>query len=568
VEETDPAQLLPGRRQVVDTGAPGSVGPAPMLSPMGMPMSPHPQGPATPHESLLRDDQVLSTDLPAQEFGSPAVQLPQGHLVADAPPASQLFQPAELAEPAMPQGELLQQATQGVPMEPRILPAAVAPGHQPVADDVPREDCCSCCGNSHDGQENRHVGRGESDEHEDRDHRDNDHHGHGRHDHHGEANDPPPSQHAVHDGNADGDVPEGEVTDPVPSKDGPATHDPCACCGERHPGLDSPTGDGKPGEPSLPRTAPLTPTQSTPKGYAVAQQAPTEPAVPRGTMAPPVSERLAPLSPSGGTPTTPGQEPAAVRSAAAPMTAGVRVPGNTITPQQSALVPATPGVPATPTEEQPQLLSRVLAPMAPATVSTPPATTTPPTTTTPPAATPPPAADQPTYEEARRQPAETAQPRQLAQGTPTNQPGGAYSFSGMPGAGTGGAPPDGNVGPDPNIKFDEAQYLQLIGVIAEVNRTLDDATSIDVTYLDAELHLQPTGQTWEPAVNLVTRGGRFGGSVDTESTNLAKTLSTFHTALEQAKEVFKETDDLAAYDATRFSSEYPGFNSGGLPGAV
>lgn len=128
-------------------------------------------------------------------------------------------------------------------------------------------------------------------------------------------------------------------------------------------------------------------------------------------------------------------------------------------------------------------------------------------------------------------------------------------------------PPDGNVGPDPNLKFDEAQYGQLINVIGEVKTSLNKAGYIDVTFLDAELKLQPTGQTWEPAVNLVTRGGTFGGSVDTENASLEKTLSTFHSALEQAKEVFKETDDLAAYDATTFTTEYPGFGgTGGMPG--
>jgi hypothetical protein len=105
-------------------------------------------------------------------------------------------------------------------------------------------------------------------------------------------------------------------------------------------------------------------------------------------------------------------------------------------------------------------------------------------------------------------------------------------------------------------------------VIGGVRDTLDDATHDDVTYLDAELLVQPSNQTWEPATKLVTRGGNFGGSVDTESKSLEKTLKTFHEALQLAKEVFKETDDLAAYDASKFTMNYPGFNNGGLPGGV
>ncbi|GAB1515279.1 ICP22 family protein [Actinophytocola sp. KF-1] len=138
------------------------------------------------------------------------------------------------------------------------------------------------------------------------------------------------------------------------------------------------------------------------------------------------------------------------------------------------------------------------------------------------------------------------------------------------GTGAGGAFPgnNGNVGPDPNVKFDETAFNQLIAVVGGVRDTIGKATRNDITYLDSELLVQPNNQTWEPATKLVTRGGLFGGSVDTENTSLEKTLKTFHESLQLAKEVFKETDDLAAYDATRFTTAYPGFNSGGLPGGA
>ena len=142
---------------------------------------------------------------------------------------------------------------------------------------------------------------------------------------------------------------------------------------------------------------------------------------------------------------------------------------------------------------------------------------------------------------------------------------GGSLFPGSTGQG-GGVPKDGNVGPDPNVKFDEASYNQLSAVISGMKSTLDDAYKIDVVYLDDELLLQPDAQKWVPAQKLVKRGGIFGGSVKRESDALEKTLSTFHQALEQAKAVFKETNDLAAYDATKFTSEYPGFASG--PGVV
>ncbi|MER6992727.1 hypothetical protein ABT337_30005 [Saccharopolyspora hirsuta] len=144
--------------------------------------------------------------------------------------------------------------------------------------------------------------------------------------------------------------------------------------------------------------------------------------------------------------------------------------------------------------------------------------------------------------------------------------GGGYNFPGAQ-TGTGGLPPtSGDVGPDPNIQFDEGQYNQLIAVIAEIRSGARGAIEHGGVYLDAELQLQPTGQTWEPATRLVKWGSTFGGTVDTENKSLRKALSQFEDALEKAKEVFKETDDLAAYDATKFTTEYPGFNSGGASG--
>lgn len=129
------------------------------------------------------------------------------------------------------------------------------------------------------------------------------------------------------------------------------------------------------------------------------------------------------------------------------------------------------------------------------------------------------------------------------------------------------APPtDGNVGPDPNVKFDEGQYNQLINVIADVEAGVFNSVIMGDVYLGSVLKLQPSGQKWPPAVDLVKWGSDFGGSVDTQTTSLGDSLSSFHDALEEAKAVFKNTDDLAAYDATKFTSEYPGFN-GGLAGA-
>lgn len=762
MEETDPAQALPGKKQVVETGGAGSVGPAPMM-PMGMPMSP-----TTPTQAVREPvaEPELSPLAPAEEFGSPAVALVREPLAADAPVTVALtssFEPSSA-----------------------LHTSAVTPA-VPAVRTLPATDTCSCCGKPHEGRETRQFTRdddGDRDERYDHDHAahhrgdhehadhddsgyddsdyddsgydrgdhdrgdyrrgenergdhergdhergdhergDHDRSEHDRGDH--ERGDHDGVRHARHD--EAGEDTEGVVTDPEPTPD-ESTSDPCcACCGDRHPGLDSPGNDpdhqggpkgandsednsednserdtkekakddpkedskenpkdsddcpaddhdrpgdkpeGKPdgphhGDDALPPTSPsgkipptsgdqpplphqpttphqptapnqpTTPQQSTspqqsttpqqsnnphqpttpgkpstpagettPGGYAVAKNPEADtPTTPRGTMAPPVAEKLTPLSPTYSSPKAAGQE----RQKLAPTTsAGVHTPARTSIPTTPG-TPVTPGVPVTPgapaSDGTPATPATAIAPTVAVTPgTTEPGTTEPGTTesgtlpgrvealapttqqqphytsTQPHYTTNPPPTNQPAPGTTQLQPTSVTQPAQArlaAQTVPATggtQPGGGngtYNFPGTNGYGGNTGPLSGNVGPDPNIKFDEAQYTQLMGVIAQVSTSLDDATSIDVTYLDAELKLQPSGQTWEPAVNLVTRGGRFGGSVDTETTNLAKTLSTFHTALESAKEVFKETDDLAAYDATRFSSDYPGFNSGGLPGA-
>jgi len=332
--------MLSGKKQVVETAAPGSVGPAPMVSPMGMPMSPNSPAQGVPAEPLSDDVRMLALDTPAQEFGSSAVMVPQSELLP---------------------------ATPGAALEPHILPAGLEPGFRlaeripatetlPATEDVRilpvEDDCCSCCGNAHDGKETRPIDRdepeGRHDHSDDRD--DQGRYGHDHADHHKDENDVPPAQDAGHDG-----TPEGEVTDSVPTEEQPGGSEPCSCCGEKHPGLDAddkpPGGSGTPGEddedsedskdtedtedtedsedadgcpvddsekpgqepPSdgpgrphgenteseLPPTTPGSGGKPTAQnGYDVAEQQPQQPNAPRGTMAPPVSEKLAPLTPT------------------------------------------------------------------------------------------------------------------------------------------------------------------------------------------------------------------------------------------------------------------------------
>ncbi|MER7081896.1 hypothetical protein SAMN02982929_03449 [Saccharopolyspora kobensis] len=343
-----------------------------------------------------------------------------------------------------------------------------------------------------------------------------------------------------------------------------------------------------PGEPGLPPTEPLQPMLKAKRQLAVVV-VPKEP----GETAPEFRRALKPAAPGNpslpvgpGSAPIPGEQPPSeaepariLRRLLTPAEQGhevrnpepeVRdpepeVPGRRLLPaqpKQSAVigVPAQPVQPAVPagappapegTVEAPvQQPKQQLAPMQqpqqpPLGYNAPPGQNTP--VQNPPTQNPP----------TQNTPGQNTTPGN------SNYTGGGYNFPGMPsGFGNYQVPPNGDVGPDPNIQFDEAQYTALIAVIGEIKAGARKAITHNDVYLDAELLLQPMSQTWEPAQRLVKWGGTFGGTVDTENKNLRKKLSQLESGLEKAKVVFKDTDDLAAYDVTKFTTEFPGFTGG------
>lgn len=661
MEETDPSHVVREKKHIVGTDAPGSM---PMVPPMGMPMSPHlagqPTQPVQPYDGESPHVLADAEFLPVQSFGGEPV-LSHGFVgvessaltpmepAAFTPMEPAMFTPVSPAIPAMPvtpamQGIPALPATQATPLEPRILPAAAEPVERLAGGD--HDGCCCCCGDFHDGQEdrpfNRDVPAGDTT--------------------------PAESQQLTHDNLPAGQqTPQGEVTKPVPTDEAPDSDACCACCGDKHAGLEDSTndslttpgsvtepgeedesgegkdddcsndddekpgkedgsGDGKADDDDCPRDdddeKPGKEDDSEQAGGEGKEDddcphdddntSPDEPGELPATL--PATNGDVPLSPR----TLPAQEnlPASQTTPLSPVESTPRtaVP----TPQNAAAQPESAYrlepmqrdqgellAPKSATPMQPPLQAGVLnqKPLAPKNdqqipqsssekpfyKSVPPTSATPMQTNalTPAVSVPPaegenlpgrtqhiPEKEAPVTEGAyKTEPGPGATKEQpvkpVTNGTPAYNSGTPYSsgspFPGSTGQGTG-VPQDGNVGPDPNIKFDEASFNQLSAVIGGMKSTLDDSYKIDVVYLDEELLLQPDGQKWAPAQKLVKRGGIFGGSVKRESDALEKTLSTFHQALEQAKAVFKETNDLAAYDATKFTTEYPGFTSG--PGVV
>ncbi|MDA3628111.1 hypothetical protein OU415_21940 [Saccharopolyspora sp. WRP15-2] len=322
-------------------------------------------------------------------------------------------------------------------------------------------------------------------------------------------------------------------------------------------------------EPAIPAE------QGVPAEQFPAEQVPDEPKQPGYALRSPQV-----VSPHPVLPVEPSQEQAKLEPT---------VPGQPLEPMRpneparleptvpaTPLQPAAPGIPVTPA--QPAVPAQPVEPYggvvgvpagAPPTegaTETPMPNQPPPAQDAPPAQQPPPVQQPPVTSQAPDAPPVQNPPS--TQPVPNTQnPGGAYNFPTT--QGMGGMPStNGDVGPDPNIKFDEGQYNQLLAVLGDIKSTVRTAPSQGPADLDAELQLQPTGQTWEPATKLVKWGATFGGTVQTENKSLKKALDTLHDSLEKAKEVFKETDDLAAYDASKFTTEYPGFTGGGMSGTA
>ena len=112
-------------------------------------------------------------------------------------------------------------------------------------------------------------------------------------------------------------------------------------------------------------------------------------------------------------------------------------------------------------------------------------------------------------------------------------------------------------------EFDKSQYDLLIKNLTVIDDDLNKSPwalgpSADLK-LDSSLSskFHPGSQDWSVAKNFVTQATTFASSAHNRYTAVENDVRTFSKALKDAEDVFDETDDLATYDAAKFSRDHP-----------
>ncbi len=121
---------------------------------------------------------------------------------------------------------------------------------------------------------------------------------------------------------------------------------------------------------------------------------------------------------------------------------------------------------------------------------------------------------------------------------------------------------------EPTISFNAADYDGLIATVRDLVNELGDydrGAAGTLSPPDGNWLLQPDGQVWDTAANLVEAGKTFGGVLGAHADALLTRLEALLDALCSARAIFSRVDDLAACSAGSFGSEYPQLRPSGDP---
>jgi hypothetical protein len=111
--------------------------------------------------------------------------------------------------------------------------------------------------------------------------------------------------------------------------------------------------------------------------------------------------------------------------------------------------------------------------------------------------------------------------------------------------------------------FDKAAYEKLITYLTSVDDNINANPSALGTTAELKLdttlstRLKPGTKNWPVVQNFTTAAGTFGDSAHQRYVAVEQEMRTFVNALNSAKNVFDDTNDLATYDASKFTGNYP-----------
>jgi hypothetical protein len=114
---------------------------------------------------------------------------------------------------------------------------------------------------------------------------------------------------------------------------------------------------------------------------------------------------------------------------------------------------------------------------------------------------------------------------------------------------------------DQVIVFDAGQYNAVINALTTVIEGLQNITTTRAVPLSVNMKLQPDGQTWDPAVELVAAGAEFLAKKHQSIANgMLPRLTTLRDGLIAAKSIFQDTEDLATVSRADFVKDFPDLN--------
>jgi hypothetical protein len=116
--------------------------------------------------------------------------------------------------------------------------------------------------------------------------------------------------------------------------------------------------------------------------------------------------------------------------------------------------------------------------------------------------------------------------------------------------------------PEDRIGFDSEDYELLITQLGTVINELTSITGSGPVPLSEKVKLQPDGQTWSPAVELVSAGEEFFGRKHAAvHTGLVPRLTNLRDGLIQARSVFQDVEDLATSSRADFVKDFPALDT-------